>query len=127
MGLSPFGRHVIFPRYRELSFHKNMKDIRNNVMFEILPKKNLINHRCLTFVIFILLKTLYVFTPNMSPSRDIEVDVSNIGMSVFILASRLVSKKLKQNGIYKIFLPDERYHTGLILIMLLLCVSTFFL
>lgn len=63
----------------------------------------------------------------MSPSKEIEVDVSNIGMSVFILASRLVSKKLKQNGIYKIFLPDERYHTGLILIMLLLCVSTFFL
>lgn len=62
----------------------------------------------------------------MSPSKEIEVDVSNIGMSVFILASRLVSKKLKQNGIYKIFLPDERYHTGLILIMLLLCVSTFF-
>lgn len=62
----------------------------------------------------------------MSPSRDIEVDVSNVGMSVFILASRLVSKKLKQNGIYKICLTDEGYQTGHILIVLLLCVSTFF-
>lgn len=62
----------------------------------------------------------------MSPSKDIEVDVSNIGMSVFILASRLVSKKLKQNRIYEIFLPDERYHTGHILIVLLLCVSTIY-